>query len=138
MSTTSHTATAEGTAITIRVPLALRRRGARKLVVTPSGEAWSPAPRPCIDDPLLAAVVRAFHWKRLLDDGVHATIGDLAQSEGLNTSYVSHVLRLTLLSPALVEAILDGRQPRTLQLQPLMRYLPDEWDRQVEAAGGVL
>jgi hypothetical protein len=79
--------------------------------------------------------VQAFHWKRLLDEGVHATIGDLARAEGLNTSYVSHVLHLTLLSPTLVEAILDGRQPRTLQLRPLMRYLPAEWDRQAGMPG---
>ena len=127
----------ENGVVTIRVPLSLRRRGARKLVVTPSGEAWSPPTRSHIDDPLLAAVVRAFRWKHLLDDGAHATIGDLARSEGMNTSYVSHVLRLTLLSPALVEAILDGRQPRTLQLQPLMRHLPHEWDRQVEVTGRI-
>lgn len=135
MSISNSIGTGQDSAVTIRVPLALRRRGGRKLVVTPTGETWSPPPRPRIDDPLLAALVRAFHWKRLLDDGVHATIGDLAQSEGLNTSYVSHVLRLTLLSPTLVEAILEGRQPRTLQLQPIMRYLPDEWDRQAGNAG---
>ena len=59
-----------------------------------------------------------------------ATISELAEAEKLDRSFVSHVLRLTLLAPDLVEAILDGQQPRTMQLQPLMRGFPVERERQ--------
>jgi hypothetical protein len=79
---------------------------------------------------LLRAVVQAFAWKVQLDAGLYTTISDLAAAEKLNMSYVSHQLRLTLLAPDLVEAILDGRQPPTSQLQPLMRDMPLEWHRQ--------
>jgi hypothetical protein len=60
-----------------------------------------------------------------------AKVSELADAEKMNTSCVSHVLRLTLPSPHLIEAILDGRQPRTMQLQPLMREFPAEWEKQL-------
>jgi len=107
--------------MTIRVPLALRRIGGRKRVVSPPGAtAWMPR-RPEINSPLLHALVRAFHWQSLLDDGHYASVNELAKAQGKNASYVAAVLRLTLLAPDIVEAVLDGRQPAALQLQPLMR-----------------
>jgi hypothetical protein len=123
----------DGSALTVRVPLAIKNRGGRKVIVTPDRQqAWAPS-RPRVDNTLLRAVVQAFHWKHLMETGQFATVSELAAAEKLNTSYVSHGLRLTLLAPDLVEAILDGRQPRTVQLQPLMRELPIEWARQRHA-----
>jgi hypothetical protein len=49
-------------------------------------------------------------WKRLLESGEFATIGELAEREGIAPSCMTRVLRLTLLAPNIVEAILDGRQ----------------------------
>ncbi|MCB1500504.1 MAG: hypothetical protein KDK07_12075 [Bauldia sp.] len=117
--------------MTIRVPLKLRRIGGRKRVVSPPGAtAWMP-PRPEINSPLLHALVRAFHWQSLLDDGHHASVNELAKTHGMNASYVAAILRLTLLAPDIVEAILDGRQPPTIQLQPLMRSgIPVAWEEQ--------
>lgn len=117
------------TAVTIRVPLKLARRGGRKVVSALPRLQRLPT-KPTIDDALLYAVVRAFHWKRQLDEGAFATVGDLASAERLNTSFVAHKLRLTLLSPRLVVELLDGRQPRTMQLQPLMRNLSYDWQAQ--------
>ena len=77
-------------------------------MVTPDGAAW--APRPRVDNAMVKALARAFRWRKMLDDGVHATLEDGA-SEGRAPTYVSSVLRLTLLAPEIVEAILDGRQP---------------------------
>ena len=121
----------DGTAITVHVPLSFRRRGGRKLVISPSGhEQWAP-PRPRIDKPLVKALARAFRWKEMLESGRYPTVNELAKAENMNSSYVGHVLRLTLLAPDIVEAVLDGRQPATMQLQSLMRQgFPDEWERQ--------
>lgn len=121
----------DGTAITIHVPLSFRRRGGRKLVISPAGyEQWA-SPRLRIDKPLVKALVRAFRWKQMLEQGQYATVNELARAENINASYVGHVLRLTLLAPDIVEAILDGHQPATVQLQPLMRKgFPVEWERQ--------
>jgi len=111
----------DGRTMTIRVPLTLRRIGGRKRVVSPPGAtAWMP-PRPEINSPLLHALARAFHWQSLLDGGHYASVNELAKAQGKNASYAAAILRLTLLAPDIVEAILDGRQPPTLQLQPLMR-----------------
>ena len=120
----------DGMTLTVHMPLALRRRGGRKVIVSPAGERqWAPV-RPRIDGTLIRALARAFRWKDLLDTGRFATVSELAEAEKLDRSFVSHVLHLTLLAPELVEAILDGKQPGTLQLQPLMRGFPVEWDKQ--------
>jgi len=121
----------DGQSMTIHVPLTLRRIGGRKRVVSPPGDpAWMP-PRPEINSPLLHAFVRAFHWQSLLDDGHYASVNGLARAQGKNASYVAAILRLTLLAPDIVEAVLDGQQPATLQLQPLMRDgVPAVWHDQ--------
>ncbi|ANT53262.1 hypothetical protein [Mesorhizobium amorphae] len=120
----------DGSLLTVSIPMAIRKRGGRKLVVSPAGaEPWGPS-RPCIDNTLLRALVQAFHWQHELESGQHATISELAAAEKLDRSFVSHMLRLTLLAPDVVEAILDGRQPPTMQLQPLVRGFPVEWERQ--------
>ena len=61
---------------------------------------------------------------------MHATLEDLAKAKGVNATYVSRILRLTLLAPEIVEAILDGRQPAELQLDDLLEAFPVEWDAQ--------
>jgi hypothetical protein len=127
----------DGTRLTVRIPIAIRKRGARKLIVSAEGEgSWPALARPRVDNTLLRAVVQAFRWKAQLKAGQYATISELAAAEKLNTSYVSHQLRLTLLAPDLVEAILDGQQPPTSQLQPLMRDMPIEWRLQRAPAEG--
>jgi hypothetical protein len=60
---------------------------------------------------------------------VHATLADLAKAKGIGKTYVSQVLRLTLLAPEIIEAILDGRQPAELQLDDLLKGFPLEWER---------
>ena len=102
----------------MHIPFAIRKRGGRKLVVTPDGAEW--APRPRVDNAMVKALARAFRWRKMLDKGVHATMEDLARAKGVNASYVSRILRLTLLAPEIVEAILDGRQPAELQLDDLL------------------
>ena len=66
-------------------------------------------------------------------DGVYGTIEEMAAAEKINASYVGRLLRLTLLAPDNVEAILDGRQPTEMTLSVLMRPFPMEWQSQLEA-----
>jgi hypothetical protein len=117
--------------VTVRIPLVFKKHGGRKAIVSPDGETWE-GPPPLVDSALVRALARAFRWQRLLDSGAHGTFDDLAKAEGVSQSHVSRLLRLTLLSPGLVEAILEGRQPEGMRLETLLTGFPDEWSRQRE------
>ncbi len=120
----------DGKTLTVSIPFKMQRRGGRKLIVTPDGGApWSTAP-PRPDDTLVRALARAHRWQRMLDRGDYGTIRDIEKAEGVTNSYVSRVLKLNLLAPDIVEAILDGGQSRTLQLERIAYALPTVWAKQ--------
>jgi hypothetical protein len=120
----------DGTTMTVRVPMKFQVRGGRKLVVTPDGSPSWGKHRKRIDSAMVKALARAFRWQKLLDDSTYTTIEDIANSEKINPSYVSRVLRLTLLSPEIVEMILDGRQSLSLTMKELLIGFPLEWGLQ--------
>jgi hypothetical protein len=116
--------------LTVRVPIAVRKRGGRKFVVVPDDAPdWAPN-MPRANTTLVKALARAFRWRRMLETGRYNTITELAAAEKINESYVSRVLRLTLLAPEIVEAILDGRQSPMLTLPRLMKPFASEWPEQ--------
>ena len=115
--------------LTVRVSFAIKKRGGRKLVIAPDGAPWAP-PRARIDNTMVKAIARAYRWKRLLETGQHASIADLATAEKINESYICRVLRLTLLAPDIVEAILNAKQPPELQIETLLKLFPVEWEQQ--------
>ena len=82
------------------------------------------------DTTLVKALARAFRWRRMIETGRYGTIDELAAAEKINSSYASRLLNLTLLSPDIVEAILDGRQPERMMLPGLMEPFPVEWNLQ--------
>ncbi len=125
------------TSVTVRVPLTIRRRGGRKTIISPDGVVTAvgrgiPADIAVTrgDPALVKALARAFRWKRMLDDGRYGSIRELAKAEKVNRAYVGRLLNLTLLSPDIVEAILDGRQASDLSLPVLIMAFPLEWARQ--------
>ena len=77
---------------------------------------------------MVKAIARAFRWREMLENGTHATIAEIAAAEKINESYVGRILRLTLLAPDIVEAVLGGRQPAEVTLTVLMRPFPIEWE----------
>src|SRR4051794_33478315 len=79
---------------------------------------------------MVKAMARAFRWKCLLDDRRYASISEIAAAEKIDRGYVGSILRLTLLAPDIVEAILDGRQPVDLGLPRLLEPWPLEWSEQ--------
>ena len=119
--------------ITVRVPLAVRRRRGRKTVVMPHGDA-TPAPAgPRADPALVKALGRAHRWQRMLDEGRYASITELAAAEKVDAGYLGRILQLTLLAPDIGEALLDGRQVAELGLARLLEPLPAEWVPQRES-----
>jgi hypothetical protein len=123
----------DGRTMLVSIPISFRRQGGRKSVVTPShAPSWSPPP-PRIDNTIVKALVRAHRWRGLLESNSFSSVRDLARVEKINESYLCRVLRLTLLSPALTEAILNGQQPEGLDLKRLLTSLPMEWEKQAAA-----
>jgi len=116
--------------ITIRVPLTMKKRGGRKLIITPGGMGAKGKAETPGDPSLVKALARAFRWRGMLESGAFATIQELAAAEKINPSYVSRMLRLTLLAPDMVEAILDGRQPEGMTLPGLLEGVPVGWGAQ--------
>ena len=113
--------------LTVHIPLTVRRRGGRKVVIAPDGTEAPVIAAARIDSTLVKALARAFRWRRMLESGVVSTVGEIAVREKINKSYVSRVLRLTLLAPGIVEAILAGRQPTEMTLRGLMKGFPVKW-----------
>lgn len=109
--------------VTLHVPFRVVKRGGRKEMQIPEGAAQ---PRRT-DSALVKALARAFRWKRMLESGEFATIAELAEREGIAPSYMTRVLRLTLLAPEIVEAILDGSQGPEVTLANLMEPFALDW-----------
>ncbi len=122
----------DGSTLTIRIPMKLRRRAGRKRIIAPSdSEVWAPAP-PKPYGTLIRALGRAHRWRRLLDDGTYATIAELCHAEKITDSYVSRILQLTLLAPEIVEEQLNGRTDSELTLAGI-GSVPPIWGNQREA-----
>lgn len=117
--------------VTVTLPFAIRKRGGRKFVITPDGTVGAPTPMARVDSALLKALARGFRWRKLLETGDFATIEEIAAAENINASYVSRILRMTLLSPQIVEAILAGRQLPGLTMARAMKPFPWEWRHQI-------
>ena len=120
--------------VTVHIPISIRKRGGRKLVLAPQGTSdIRTAVSRRIDNAMVKAIARAFRWREMLENGTHSTIAEIAAAEKINESYVGRVLRLTLLAPDIVEAILAGRQAAELQLDRLMKPFPVGWQDQRKA-----
>jgi hypothetical protein len=125
----------DGETLTVQIPLRLRKRGGRKLMLVPKGAtAWAPQ-RTRVDSAMVKAIARAHRWRQLIESGEYASITELAAAEKINQSYVCRILRLTLLAPKIVEAILDGRQRVGMDLAMLIKPFPIDWRRQYDALG---
>jgi hypothetical protein len=124
----------DGETVTVRVPISFRRRGGRKLVLAPDGaNSAGRLLHRHIDSAMVKAVARAFGWRHMLESQEYATIREIAAAERINESYVGRVLRLTLLNPEMVEAIVYGRHPAEVTLPALMRPFSVIWQEQTSS-----
>lgn len=126
----------QGSAVTF-VPLTIMRRHTRKLLIAPPGQEDAKV-RSSFDLPMIRTIGKAFYWQKLLDSGEVANATDLARQLKLEPGWVTEVLRLTRLAPDIVQAILDGRQPRHLNLHAIrgrQADVPVDWDEQRRLLG---
>ena len=119
-------ATAVPETVTIHVPFRVVKRGGRKEMQMPEGATQ---PRRT-DNTLVKALARAFRWKRMLESGEFASISELAEREGIAFTYMARLMRLSLLAPKIVDAIMEGRQPESVTLANMMDPFPLDWKEQ--------
>ncbi|TNC06769.1 hypothetical protein [Paracoccus marcusii] len=113
-------------AVTIHVPLRIVKRGGRKEMQLPEGASQTRR----TNSALVKALARAFRWKRMLESGEFMSISELAEREGIAFTYMARVLRLTLLAPDIVEAIVDGTQGQEVTLAYVLEPLSIIWSEQ--------
>src|SRR5262249_33939602 len=122
-----------GAAMTIlKIPCPAARARARKEILVP-GNAGAGLRR--IDQALILAVARAKSWMRALRRGEYADTVEIARRFGLSHPHVRRLLRFAYLAPDIVEAIVQGRQPRSLTVKLLLRRIPLAWSDQRAAFG---
>jgi hypothetical protein len=120
----------DGTTLVVRMPMRFQQRRGRKRIVAPDGTAIVHTSKPQPDGTLVAALARAWRWQPMLDAGVYTSVSEIGDAENISKSYVSRILRLALLAPDIVEAILAGRADQALLLESLDRPLPASWEEQ--------
>ncbi len=114
------------------VPLSIKRRSYSKVLVPPPGSK-SVKIKSSFDLPLIRTLGKAYYWQRLLDTGTVTNATELARQLRLEPGWIAEVLRLTRLAPDIVQAILDGRQPRHLNLHAVrgrQAEVPVDWHEQ--------
>lgn len=119
------------------VPLSIKRRHVSKVLVPPAGSEVTTF-KSSLDLPLIRTLGKAFYWQSLLDSGEVSNTSELARQLKLEPGWVAEVLRMTLLAPDIVQAILDGRQPRNLNLQTMRgrgNDMPVTWEEQRRVFG---
>lgn len=117
----------------IRLPFTIRKRGGKKLIIAADGAAGTSSHNHSPNSALIKAVVRAHRWQRLLEEGAYATMKDLAAAEKISPSYISRLMRLTLLAPDILQGILDGRHTGEIDGADC-ETTPELWDEQLQAA----
>jgi hypothetical protein len=120
--------------ISVHIPITFRKHGGRKYIISADTVPDEYKP-PKESDSILKAIGQAFLWKQMIDSGEVTSTADLALKLKMNESYTGRVLRLTLLAPDIVEAIVAGRQPKHLTLRDFLKPVPHDWDEQRQQYG---
>ncbi|MEO5379157.1 MAG: hypothetical protein H7832_15475 [Magnetococcus sp. DMHC-6] len=122
----------DGNTIIVSIPLQMRKRGGRTLIIAPEGRMTLVQPR---EESLAKLVVRAHQWLKLLEENKFASVRELAEYKKIDASYMAKILRLTLLAPDIIELILNGQQPDSMNWKELRKSFPMLWSEQRELWG---
>lgn len=114
------------------VPLTIKRRNNRKLLIPPAPPS-DDSNSGGYDEPMIRMLAKAFHWQRLIDQGRYSSIAELSHAMKMEQGWAAEVIRMTMLAPDIVTAIVKGQQPRHLNLQLLrgrIGGIPRDWAEQ--------
>ena len=107
----------------------------KRRILGPDGSEFAPTSKPQPDSTLVKALARAWRWQRMLDEGIYTSVSEIGDAESISKSYVSRILRLALLAPDIIEAIIAGRTDQSMMLEQLQRPLPASWEEQRRLLG---
>jgi hypothetical protein len=113
-----------------RFSVHFRRRNGRQMILTRDGQQHPARQDRTVNSVLVSALAKAYHWQEQLESGKYASLEELAAAHGVDRSYVGRILRLTSLSPEIVELILDGKEPNGLSLRKLLKGFSLDWQQQ--------
>ena len=116
--------------LTLTTPIRIKRRGNRKAVTLPDGEAFRPSRTHGAPTPIQLALARGHRWLAMLESGEAESLTEVAEREGMDRAYVSRMVNLTTLAPDIVEAILDETLPAEVTLFDLASATPLLWEEQ--------
>lgn len=119
--------------ITVHIPISFKRHGGRKYIIAPEAIPEEYA-SPLASTSLLKALGRAFEWQAMIESDRALTMDEIADKTNLPRSYVSKVMKITLLAPDIIESILDGKQPKHMTLADVVK-MPSDWNQQREYFG---
>lgn len=124
-----------GQTIRVSVPMKLKKQSGRKMVIVPDCMENASIPNADYRGALVIALARAHLWNELLESGKFSSIRELSDTIGLDSAYVARIIRLTLLSPETVKAIVEGNEPSGLSYRMLAKPFPVLWDEQKAVLG---
>lgn len=114
--------------ISVRIPMKMKKRGGRKEITVPTG--LDGVIDTGHDNAFAIAIARAYCWLEMLESGKYSSIREMAEALGICATYMTRILRFTLLAPDIVEAILDGNEPDGFSQNKLVGAIPADWDAQ--------
>ena len=120
-------------AVTVSIPIRIRRFSGRKQVVVPAGVSATAIGEP-VQTALQIALARGHRWLRLIESGKVANLAAIAKAENVDNSYVSRMVNLTTLAPDIQAAILDETLPDSVSLFDLAVDTALSWEEQRERA----
>ena len=123
--------------INIHIPIVVKKRGGRKVIISPDNSMPVFSAQEQHDHSLIKAIVRGYKWRKMYESGKFKSHEELAEKLGVNKSYFARVIRVNWLAPDIKEAILDGRQPRTLMVTDIFKPFPMIWEEQRKLFGFV-
>ena len=119
--------------IVVHIPLNFKKFGSKKVIISPQGQDLTRMDFSIRkDEKLLKALGRAYRWQKLL---AHTSATELAEKEKINKSYLLRMMRLMLLSPRVIDAILNGQQPESLSLATIEKPFSPIWSEQEKQFG---
>jgi len=116
--------------VLVHIPMTLTKRQGRKQIVLPAGSETACARQDITVDPVALSIAKGFRWQELLNNGTYPTVRALAKAMKQDSAYVARTIRLTLLAPDIIEAVMTGQCPPGLTLKRLSREFPILWDEQ--------